>query len=80
MLDLDQLQPGVRLVVRYRRAPQGLQEPGPPLSDALGHVLEITPEQIAIQTRKGPVQVPRAAITHAKLVPAAPPRRTRKAI
>ncbi len=61
--------PGQRAVVRYR-IPGGV-------TDALGEVLRADAAGVEIATRRGPVEVPAELITHAKLVPPAPPRRRR---
>lgn len=75
MLNIDDLQPGDRVVLRYRLNMTQQLPSAVPLTDALGETVEVTADSITVQTRKGPVQVPRRAITHAKRVPPPPPRR-----
>lgn len=79
MLDLDQLQPGDRIVLRYRLEAEPIRPGSAALTDALGETVEVGKLSVSIQTRKGLVVVPRQAITHAKRVPPAPPRRPRGA-
>ena len=79
VLNLDELQPGDRIVLRYRLAQEATGQPGPALSDVLGQMLAVTPVDITVQTRQGPVVVDRSAITHAKRVPPPPVRRPRGA-
>lgn len=76
MLDLDQLQIGDRVVLRYR-----LDSPtdDAAVSDALGEVHEVNAHQVTVNTRREPVVVERHTITHAKRVPPPPPRRPRSA-
>lgn len=60
-------------MVRYRLDP--VPQEGPHLSDALGNLTEITPEQVVVETRRGPVRIPRAAVVTARRVPPPPTRR-----
>lgn len=65
---------GDRVVVRYRRpAPQ----PGePPLSDALGELVQVDESALTVRTRQGDVTIQTAAVVAAKKVPPPPePRR-----
>lgn len=55
---------GQRVVLRRREA-DGLY-------DALGEVLEVNPNYVTIQTRKGPVTVPAHKMVTGKRVPAPP--------
>lgn len=73
MLDLDQLQSGDRIVVRYRLAAD-LDSSSPELSDALGELQQVTAQSVSIATRRGVIVVPRKDITHAKRVPPPPAR------
>ncbi|MDM7989910.1 hypothetical protein [Arthrobacter sp. zg-Y877] len=61
------LQPGVRVVVRYRI------EGG--LTDALGTLSSIGAGECTVSTRRGDVVIPYPLVTAAKTVPPAPPRR-----
>ena len=61
---------GARVVVR-RRLPEG------GYSDALGDLVENTPEGVTVRTRRGDVTVPAAEIAVGKLVPP-PPERIRR--
>lgn len=69
----DALAPGTRVVIRYRLG-EGAEHS---LSDALGVFdgveLGLEGRRVRILTRRGPVLVPTAQVTHAKPVP--PPRR-----
>ena len=87
-MDLNSLQPGERVVVRYRI------EPDPePLTDAIGTVvslLTLRPEadvepsdtaslpsrMLTLETRKGEVSIDSRSIVAIKRVPPAPPRRS----
>ena len=60
---------GARVVVR-RSLPEG------GLGDVLGDVLEVGPDGVVVETRRGPVRVDAERIVLAKRVPPAPPRRT----
>ncbi|GAA1413456.1 hypothetical protein AUR04nite_33800 [Glutamicibacter uratoxydans] len=73
MLNFNDLTPGDRIVLRYRLDPQELS--GPTLSDAIGHVVEVTESLVVLETRGGIVEIQRSKITNAKRVPPAPPRR-----
>ena len=64
------LQIGMRAVVRYR-----ISDGDHTLTDAVGEILEITDETVRIATKRGEVAISTAAITVAKQVPPAPPRR-----
>ncbi|MFJ2620600.1 hypothetical protein [Glutamicibacter sp. NPDC087344] len=75
MLNFNELTTTDRIVLRYRLDEH--TQSGETLTDVLGTVLEVSPSQIVVQTRTGVVCVARAAITHAKRVPPAPPRRRR---
>ncbi|MBF6672754.1 ferrous iron transport protein A [Glutamicibacter halophytocola] len=74
MLSFSDMTPGERLVVRYRLPVEASTASGR-FSDALGELREVTADSISVQTRSGLVVIPRALITHAKLVPPAPQRR-----
>jgi hypothetical protein len=63
---------GTRVVVR-RRLPEG------GYGDVLGDLLEVGPEGVVVQTRRGPVRVAAADIALGKPVPPAPPRRAPRA-
>jgi len=75
--------PGVRVVVRRRR--DDVPDDGPParaggeprFTDVLGDVVTVDDDGLVVRTRHGDVHVPAAAITLAKTVPPAPPRRGR---
>ncbi|RAX47378.1 hypothetical protein DQ353_18970 [Arthrobacter sp. AQ5-05] len=69
---LDSLDPGTRVVLRYRLSPDEQGQAGERMSDALGYLLTIDEHSVTVQTRTGEVQVSRAAITHAKRVPPPP--------
>lgn len=69
------LEPGARVVLRYRLAPTDHGPAGERLSDALGYLLEADAENVVLQTRSGNICISRAAITHAKRVPPPPARR-----
>jgi hypothetical protein len=68
------LVPGVRVVVRRRLGP----EEELLYSDVLGDLTAIDDDGVLIETRRGPVRVPAQDITLAKVVPPAPPRRSRR--
>lgn len=78
-------QPGVRVVVRRRRA--DVPDDSPPASaggeprhtDVLGDVLAVDDDGVLVRTRHGDVHVPGAQIVLAKTVPPAPERRRRDA-
>lgn len=72
---LDSLDPGTRVVLRYRLSPGEQGQAGEQVSDALGYLLAVDEHFVTVQTRGGDVQVSRAAITHAKRVPPPPERR-----
>lgn len=72
---LDSLDPGTRVVLRYRLSPGEQGQAGERMSDALGYLLTIDEHSVTVQTRTGEVQVSRAAITHAKRVPPPPVRK-----
>jgi hypothetical protein len=59
---------GTRVVVR-RRLPEG------GYGDVLGDVVEVGPDGVVVQTRRGPVRVAAADIALGKPVPPPPPRR-----
>jgi hypothetical protein len=56
--------PGIRVVVRYRLA-DGLH-------DALGELLETTPDHVSVRTRRGDVRVMAETMVTGKQVPPAP--------
>ncbi|GAA2002252.1 GNAT family N-acetyltransferase [Brevibacterium samyangense] len=58
--------PGQRVVIRYSEAGQ--------LSDALGTVVEASPEAVVVTTKRGPVTIPVAAIELVHEMPPAPTR------
>lgn len=66
----DEWQPGMRVVVRYRLHGEQFS-----FSDALGELLSIEPDVLVVDTRRGPVQVPKADIVLGKRVPPPPARR-----
>ncbi|WP_394939184.1 ferrous iron transport protein A [Psychromicrobium sp. YIM B11713] len=67
------LEPGSRIVVRYRID-------GPlPLTDALGVLLSKDAESISVQTKRGVVVIRSSDIVAAKAVPAAARRRAQRA-
>ena len=68
------LAPGVRVVVRRRLGP------GESLlySDVLGELMAVDDGGVLIETRSGPVRIPARDIALAKIVPPAPPRRSRR--
>ena len=57
---------GERVVVRYR-APDGVH-------DALGDLLEVAPDAVVVQTRRGAVRVTAATMITGKRVPPPPGR------
>ena len=59
-----QWQVGQRVVVRYRK-PDGLY-------DALGHLTEVEPTHVTVNTRKGLVTVPANVMVTGKRVPESP--------
>ena len=61
------LQPGVRVVVRYRI------DGG--FTDALGTLSDVGPDGCTVATRRGDVVIAYPLVTAAKTVPPAPPRR-----
>ncbi|UWX96400.1 hypothetical protein N2K95_12100 [Arthrobacter zhaoxinii] len=65
------LQPGVRVVVRYRI------DGG--FTDALGTLTDIGKEECTVSTRRGHVVIAYPLVTAAKPVPPAPPRRPARA-
>jgi GNAT superfamily N-acetyltransferase len=60
---LDESLLGRRVVVRYRRAESDAR---PPLTDAVGELVGLTGTTATILRRRGPVEVPRAAIVAAR--------------
>jgi len=78
MLNFSDVTPGDRIVVRYRLGADD-SVAGGRFSDALGELQEVTVDSICVQTRTAAVVIPRASITHAKLVPPAPARRRPRA-
>ncbi len=65
---------GSRVVVRHRLAsPEPLS--GATLTDVVGDLLEATAEAFVVGTRRGPVRVERATVTHLKVIPPRPSRR-----
>ncbi|GEL95707.1 putative acetyltransferase [Cellulomonas composti] len=67
---------GVRVVVRHR-----LAEPapdGPRLTDVLGVVVRVSDEVVVLETTRGTVQVPGAAIVLWKPIPPPPRRRVHR--
>jgi GNAT superfamily N-acetyltransferase len=61
-----ELRPGIRVVLRYRS--------GDGATDALGLIDSVTDQTVTVRTKRGPVDVPRAAILVAHEVPPAPVR------
>ncbi|MCC9173227.1 putative acetyltransferase [Arthrobacter sp. zg-Y179] len=61
------LQPGVRVVVRYR------SDGG--FTDALGTLSDVGTDGCTVSTRRGEVLIAYPLVTAAKTVPPAPPRR-----
>ena len=59
--------PGERVVVRYR------DDDGSP-RDALGHLLEVAPDHVTVQTKRGVVVVHARTMITGKKVPPAPRR------
>lgn len=59
--------PGQRAVVRYR-APDGVH-------DALGTLLDVAPDHVTVQARRGIVRVEASTMIVGKLVPPRTPRR-----
>lgn len=68
---LRTLEPGTRVVVRYRI--DGGQ------TDALGELLRVDAALCVVDTRRGPVSVALDSVTAAKPVPPAPARRRPRA-
>jgi len=75
---------GTRVVVRRRRddlapgAVVGTVRGGePPFTDVLGEVVAVDDDGLTVRTRHGDVHVPAQDVVRAKVVPPAPPRRTR---
>lgn len=66
---------GTRVVVRYRLEAEDHGDFGEQFSDALGYVRSVNGSHVEVETRGGTVVIERTAITHAKSVPPAPPRR-----
>ncbi|MCC3300113.1 putative acetyltransferase [Arthrobacter sp. zg-Y895] len=64
---LRALQPGVRVVVRYRI------DGG--FTDALGTLSDVGTDACTVSTRRGEVLIAYSLVTAAKTVPPAPPRR-----
>ncbi|HEX2705424.1 MAG TPA: GNAT family N-acetyltransferase [Candidatus Lustribacter sp.] len=64
---------GQRVMLRYRR-PEGGE---PPLTDVVGMLVEVGPDAVVVQTRRGRVSIERRGIVAAKAVPPAPVRRGR---
>ncbi|WP_377640867.1 GNAT family N-acetyltransferase [Oryzobacter terrae] len=65
---------GSRVVVRHRlTSPDPVS--GATLTDVVGELLETTADAFVVDTRRGPVRVERAAVTHLKAVPPKPSRR-----
>lgn len=77
MLKFEDLTPGDRIVVRYRLTESSEVTGNRASSDVLGEVIEVNADRIRISTRRGPVEVERENITHAKRVPPPPVRRSR---
>lgn len=78
------LDPGDRIVVRYRLGPTsslegggrpGVAPGGPQLNDAIGHFVALADGVLTLETRSGTVAIRQSDVTHAKRVPPAPPRR-----
>jgi N-acetylglutamate synthase len=70
---------GRRVVLRSRLAPEELTPGGPTLTDTLGDVVSVTPDEVVIDTRSGPATVVRSSIVLAKRVPPPPARRAPRA-
>jgi ribosomal protein S18 acetylase RimI-like enzyme len=65
---------GARVVVRHRlTAPDPVS--GATLTDVVGDLLEADSQGFVVATRRGDVRVPRALVTHLKVVPPRPSRR-----
>ncbi|WP_460938174.1 GNAT family N-acetyltransferase [Phycicoccus ginsengisoli] len=72
--DVGNLPLGSRVVVRWRLdAPDAAT--GATLTDSVGTLLEATADALVVDTRSGPVRVPRDRVTTAKVVPPRPARR-----
>ncbi|QCY47666.1 hypothetical protein GcLGCM259_1951 [Glutamicibacter creatinolyticus] len=78
MLNIDDLRPGDRVVLRYRLDQPAPTGHGETLTDALGEIVTVTETSVSVQTRREVVTVKRSRITHAKRVPPPPPRRARR--
>ncbi|TLK51142.1 hypothetical protein FDN03_12105 [Glutamicibacter sp. V16R2B1] len=78
MLNIDDLRPGDRVVLRYRLDQPTPTGHGETLTDALGEIVGVTETSVSVQTRREVVTVQRSRITHAKRVPPPPPRRARR--
>jgi hypothetical protein len=63
---------GHRVVVRRV---VGVRDSRPLLTDALGVLTSITEHELTLETRAGPLTVPRAAVVAAKRIPPPPSRR-----
>ncbi|ROR95787.1 hypothetical protein EDD28_0349 [Salana multivorans] len=74
---MERLQLGERVVIRYRLPNDTSDGLGPSLSDALGRLVELRPDAVVVQTRRGPVTIPHDAILLVKRVPPPPPPRGR---
>lgn len=61
--------PGIRVVVRYRT------HGDPPLTDALGYLVSLTDSALAIETKRGVVNITLSDVVAGKPVPPPPPRR-----
>lgn len=72
------LEIGMRVVLRYRLPVAEQGSAGEQFSDALGVLLAVNEEQVTVQTRTGQVSIERQSVTHAKEVPPAPQRRSRR--
>lgn len=76
-MTLEGVGPGSRIVVRHetgRVGPSG----GPEMTDVIGHVRQIAPGSITVETRTGELRtIDTVTIVNLKQVPDAPPRRRR---
>jgi hypothetical protein len=47
----------------------GVRDGRPLFSDALGELTDLTENDLTVATKRGPVRIPLAAISHAKRIP-----------
>lgn len=75
------LDPGERIVIRYRITSRGegagadVDPDGPHYSDSIGEFVSLEDGWLTVQTRTGLVTVKHSTVTHAKRIPPAPQRR-----